>query len=114
MQRIILSNIKIEPYEEIMNENEFREKYMNLRILKSVQEYLKSKGTSSVAIYPITVPDELVYQITQKEGPEKCDRLIHHIFRIGLTVWSEKLYNEAFGSPEKLEEFIDIVKKRKR
>ena len=95
-----------------MDEQEYRNKYIHLRILKSIQEYLKEKGHSAKAVYPISVPDELLYQMTKKEGAEKCDHLIHHIFRIGLTVWSEELYNDVFGSKKNLEDFIDLMKKR--
>lgn len=97
-----------------MDEEEYRHKYMNLRILKSVQEYLKTNGDSPTAIYPINVPDELLYQITKSEGPESVDKLIHHIFNLGLTLWSEMLYNDIFGSQKSLEEFIELVKKRNR
>ena len=75
-------------------------------------DYLKEKGHKATAVYPISVPDELLYQMTKKEGAEKCDHLIHHIFRIGLTVWSEELYNDVFGSKKNLEDFIDLMKKR--
>ncbi len=97
-----------------MNEREFQKKYINLRILKSIQDYLKEDGKMPKAVYPINVPYELVYQISKTEGVKKCDELIHHIFRIGLTAWSEKLYNEAFGSQKDLEEFIELVKKRNK
>ena len=97
-----------------MDEEEYRKKYTNLRILKSIQEYLKAKGDSSKAIYPISVPDELLYQVTKLEGAEKCDQLIHHIFKIGLTIWSERLYSDVFGSEKSLEDFIELVKKRNR
>jgi len=98
-----------------MDEEEYKGKYINLRILKSIQEYLKKKGTtSSTAIYPIKVPDELLYQILRQEGAENADRLIHDIFELGLTLWSEQLYDDVFGSEQNLEEFIELVKKRNR
>ncbi|MFH0843876.1 MAG: hypothetical protein ABIG67_11140 [Pseudomonadota bacterium] len=97
-----------------MDEQEYRKKYLNLRILKSIQEYLKDKGPPSTAVYPISVPDELLYQVTKTEGAEKSDHLIHHIFKIGLTVWSEDLYNDIFGSQKDLEDFIELMKKRNR
>jgi hypothetical protein len=81
-----------------MDEEEYNKKYINLRILKSIQEYLKPPGNSPTALYPIKVPDDLVYRI----------------FRMGLTAWSEKLYNEIFGTQQSLEEFIELVKKRNR
>ncbi|MBW1862244.1 MAG: hypothetical protein JRJ02_07705 [Deltaproteobacteria bacterium] len=95
-----------------MDEEEYNRKYMNLRILKSVQEYLKSETDSPTAVYPINVPDDLLYQVLRLHGSENVDKLIHHIFKLGLTFWSEKLYNEIFGSQESLEAFIDLVKKK--
>lgn len=95
-----------------MDEEEYNRKYVNLRILKSIQEYLKSKSDSSSAVYPIKVPDDLLYQAARLQGAESADKLIHKIFRIGLTLWSEKLYNDVFGSEESLEDFIELVKKR--
>jgi len=95
-----------------MDEEEYNRKYVNLRILKSIQEYLKSKSDSSSAVYPIKVPDDLLYQAARLQGVESADKLIHKIFRIGLTLWSEKLYNDVFGSEESLEDFIELVKKR--
>lgn len=95
-----------------MDEEEYRKKYVNLRILKSIQEYLKSGSDSPTAVYPIRVPDDLLYQAARLQGAESADKLIHKIFKMGLTIWSEKLYNEVFGSEESLEEFIEIVKER--
>jgi hypothetical protein len=95
-----------------MNEEEFQRKYVNLRILKSIQDYLKPDKETSTAVYPIKVPDELLYQVAKLQGAENADRLIHHIFELGLSVWSERQYNEIFGTEEELEAFIDLVKKR--
>jgi hypothetical protein len=95
-----------------MDETEFQKKYVHLRILKSVQEYLKSDSMPSAAIYPIRVPDDLLYQLVKSQGAENADRTIHSIFKVGLTLWSEKLYSEVFGSQESLESFIDLVKQR--
>jgi len=95
-----------------MDEEEYKEKYVNLRILKSVQEYLKSGGDSQTAIYPIRVPDDLLYQVVKQQGTESADQLIHRIFEMGLKIWSETLYQEVFGSQKKLEEFIKLVKSR--
>lgn len=95
-----------------MNEKEYQKKYADLRILKSTQEYLKSKEDSPTVLYPINVPDDLVYQVLKLQGPEKVDELIHKIFKKGLSMWSEKLYTESFGSQEHLEDFIETVKKR--
>jgi len=98
-----------------MDETEYKGKYINLRILKSIQEYLKKNGTtSSTAVYPIKVPDELLYQVLKLEGPENADKLIHDIFELGLTLWSEQLYDDVFGSEQNLEEFIELVKKRNK
>ncbi len=95
-----------------MDEQEFRKKYVNLRILKSIQEYLKPDKETSTAVYPIRVPDELLYQVVKLQGPENADKLIHHIFELGLGVWSEKQYSEVFGSEKDLEQFIELVKER--
>jgi hypothetical protein len=50
--------------------------------------------------------------VVKAQGTENADQLIHHIFELGLKIWSEKLYHEAFGSQENLEEFIELVKSR--
>lgn len=97
-----------------MDEEEYRRKYVNLRILKSTQEYLKSSSTASTAVYPIRVPDELLVQVLKLQGAQNLDELIHEIFEMGLAAWSEKLYTEIFGSQRNLEEFIELVKKRNR
>ena len=97
-----------------MEDEEFNRKYAHLRILKSTQEYMKSDGESSTAVYPIKVPDDLLYQILRLQGAQSADRLIHHIFRLGLKAWSEQLFNEEFGSSSNLEAFIEQVKNRSR
>ena len=97
-----------------MDEQEYRLKYMHLRILKSIQEYLKSDTDAPSALYPIRIPDELLYQMARQKGADAADELIHDIFRRGLRSWSEQLYHEIFGSEESLEEFIEIVKKRNK
>ena len=97
-----------------MDEEEYNTKYINLRILKSVQEYLKSESDSPTSVYPINVPDDLLLQVLRFKGAESADKLIHHIFKLGLTLWSEKLYLEAFGSPDSLKRFVDLVKERNR
>jgi hypothetical protein len=96
-----------------MDEEEFRKKYYHLRILKSVQEYLKADTNAAAAVYPVRVPEELLYQLVKSEGPESADQLIHNIFKTGLTAWSEKMYQEVFGSQENLETFIELLKKKK-
>jgi len=95
-----------------MDEEEYQNKYMNLRILKSVQEYLKTDTNPSTAVYPMRIPDDLLYQVLKLQGPDKVDKVVHHIFKLGLAVWSEKLYTEVFGSQETLEDFIEVMKKR--
>lgn len=97
-----------------MDEEEYNKKYANLRILKSIQEYLNIDSSSPTAIYPIRVPDDFLYQVLKSQGPDNADKLIHHIFTLGLSLWSEKFYNEAFGSSRSLEEFIELVKIRNR
>ena len=97
-----------------MEEEEYNIKYINLRILKSVQEYLKSEGDSPTSVYLINVPDDLLLQTLKFGGAKNADTLIHHIFKLGLTLWSEKQYDEVFGSPDALKSFIELVKKRNR
>ena len=97
-----------------MDEEEYKNKYMNLRILKSAQDYLKSEDDSSTSVYPIKVPDDLLLQVLKHQGAKGADDLIHHIFKMGLTLWSERLFNDAFGSPAALSSFIDIVKRRNK
>ena len=95
-----------------MDEEEYKKKYVNLRILKSVQEYLKHGNDSATGLYPVRVPDDMLYQILIHQGPEGADKLIHEIFRMGLTNWSDNIFNEIFGSQESLQEFIELVKER--
>lgn len=97
-----------------MNEEEYNRKYSTLRILKSVQEYQKTESPSGTAVYPIKVPDDLLIQVLKLKGPEEADKLIHHIFRLGLSIWSEKVFSDVFGSPQELEEFVELVKSRTR
>ncbi len=97
-----------------MNEEEYQRKYVNLRILKDIQEYLKPDAESHTAVYPIKVPNELLYQTAQHQGAENADRLVHHIFELGLSLWSERQYSDVFGSEEELEAFIELVKERNR
>ena len=97
-----------------MDEEEYNNKYTNLRILKSIQDYLKSDEPAASTVYPINVPDELLYQILKLKGAQSADKMIHHIFRMGLTLWSEHLYSESFGSEQDLENFIEIVKERNK
>jgi hypothetical protein len=62
----------------------------------------------------VRVPEDLLYQLVKTEGPESADQMIHKIFKAGLTAWSEKMYQEVFGSQENLETFIELLKKKNR
>ena len=97
-----------------MDEEEYNKKYVYLAVLKSAQEYLKEKSPPSTALHPISVPHDLLYQVLRFQGAEKADKLIHYIFKLGLTLWSEQLYVDVFGSQESLEDFIELVKQRNR
>jgi len=97
-----------------MEKEEYKKKYLNLKILKSIQEYLKSDDNNHTAVFPIRVPDELIYQTLKSKGAKSADSIIHHIFKLGLSIWSEKVYDTIFGSQESLEEFIEIVKKQNK
>ncbi len=97
-----------------MDEQEYKKKYTNLMILKSVQDYLKTDSESAESVYPVKVPDELFMQVLKIDGPEGLDRIVHHIFKMGLSLWNEKLYDNEFGSPAALNEFIDLVKRREK
>ncbi len=95
-----------------MDEKEYKRKYVNLRVLKSVQDYLKADTTTPNAVYPISVPEDLLYQALKLQGAENADELVHYIFKLGLTFWSEKLFHDEFGSEQNLENFIELVKNR--
>ena len=95
-----------------MDETEYDFKYANLRILKTIKEYLKTDGRSPTAVYPILLPEEFLCRILKLQGVESADQVINHIFKLGLSLWSEALYHEVFGSERDLEEFIKIVKNR--
>lgn len=97
-----------------MDEAEYRKKYIYLSVLKSVQEYLKDESPSPRALHPISIPKDLLYQVLRFQGPEKADKLIHYIFKLGLTLWSEQLYVDVFGSLENLEGFIELVKEKNK
>jgi len=97
-----------------MDQEEYNRKYVNLRVLKSIQEYLKTESDSPTAVYPIKVPQDLLYQVLKIQGPDNADKLIHQIFRLGLEIWSDDFFNETFGSQQSLERFIDMVKKRNK
>ncbi len=95
-----------------MEEEEYRKKHTNLMILKSVQDYLKTDTTSSGSVFPVKIPDELFLQVLRLDGPEVLDRTVHYIFKLGLALWNERLFDKEFGSPAALNEFIDIMKSR--
>jgi hypothetical protein len=97
-----------------MDETEYNKKYSNLRILKSIQEYFKSELDASTSVYPIKVPDDLLLQSLKLQGAENADELINYIFKLGLTIWSEKLYQDEFGTTSALSSFIDVVKSRNK
>jgi len=101
-------------WKKLVDEEKYNKKYLTLRILKSIQEHLKTESTSAIAVYPIKVPDDLLYQVLKLQGPEEADKLIDHIFKLGLDLWSEKIFSDEFGSPQNLEEFIELVKERTR
>lgn len=97
-----------------MNEEEHKKKYLTVKILKNIQEYLKTGSSTETAVYPIKVPDYLLYHVLKMKGPEEADKLIDHIFKLGLGVWSERKFNDVFGSSQELEAFIELVKKRNK
>jgi hypothetical protein len=94
-----------------MNEQEFILKYKCLGILKSTQEYLKTDEPEPPVLYPIRLPGELLSHIMTLHTAEELDQLIHSLFRRGLGQWAEELYQTVFGTPRKLERFIERVKK---
>jgi hypothetical protein len=73
---------------------------------------MKTDGSSPTAVYPILLPREFLYRILELQGVESADQVINHIFKLGLSLWSEALYHEVFGSERDLEEFIRMVNKR--
>ncbi|MBL6966820.1 MAG: hypothetical protein ISR62_00145 [Desulfobacteraceae bacterium] len=97
-----------------MDQEEYNRKRINLKVLKSIQEYMKTEDAASSALSPIKVPEDLLYQVLRIQGPDSADKLIHHIFRMGLDLWSDEFFNEAFGSQRNLEQFIKMMKKRNR
>jgi hypothetical protein len=93
-----------------MKEEDWYRKYSALKILKSIQEYLKSGNHNNHAVYPINVPNELLAEVLKHQGPEWTDELINDVFRIGLKTWAEEFYLEVFERPENLERFVGEVK----
>ncbi len=94
-----------------MDQQEYNLKYVSMRILKSIQEYLKAEEPGNGASYTIKVPDELLYYIAKMQSRDEADRIIYAIFRQGLKLWADKLFDEVFGSGKKLESFIDLIQK---
>jgi hypothetical protein len=97
-----------------MDEQEFQKKYVELRMLKSIQEFLKSDSDTRAAVYPIKVPEDLLYQLLRSQGAEDTDFVIHQIFKLGLNTWSEQLFSSTFGNEQSLKEFLKILKGRTR
>lgn len=97
-----------------MDKEEYNTKYINLRVLKSIQEYLKSGNNSQTSVYPISVPEDMLLQILKLQGAQGADQLIHHIFKLGLKIWSEELFQETFGSTDSLKRFVNLVKKQNK
>ena len=95
----------------MLDEQEYNLKYVGMRILKSVQEYLKVEDPDEAALYPIKVPGELLYHFARLRSTEEADRVVHTIFRLGLKLWADKFFEEVFGSAKELEGFIGIMKK---
>jgi len=93
-----------------MGEEEYRRKYVILRILKSIQKYLKNPNNGEKALYPIHVPNDFLIQVLRNEGTAFADDLIHEIFRLGLKSWADQLYCGVFGTTKSLESFIAEVK----
>ena len=100
-------------WQKNMDNEEYKRKYINLRILKNIQEYLKpGEKNAPTSVYPIKIPDELLYQVLKHQGPVVVDQLIHHIFELGLASWSEELFEDIFGSSRNLEDFLELIKER--
>ena len=93
-----------------MERKEFDLKYATLKILKSVQEYLKRKDAEDAAVFPIKVPSGLLAQLISLHGTEDADEVIHAIFRLGLSLWADKLYQEVFENTDSLQDFIRGLK----
>ena len=94
-----------------MKTEDYGRKYVALRILKSIQEYLKFGNHKADAIYPIHVPNDFLVQIVKHHGSQFADELINEVFQIGLKVWAERFYLEVFEGPENLEAFVEEVRK---
>jgi hypothetical protein len=97
-----------------METEDYSRKYAALRILKSIQEYLKGGNHKTNAIYPIYVPNDFLVQLVKNHGSQFADELINEVFQIGLKVWAEQFYLEVFEGPENLEAFVEEVRKERR
>ena len=97
-----------------VNKGEYDNKYFALRLLKSIQDFLKAERNTATAVYPIKVPDDFLYQVLKFKGPEEADKLIAQIFKLGLELWSEQTFIDVFGSSKKLEEFVKLLKDRSK
>ncbi len=97
-----------------MDEQEFQKKYVDLRMLKSIQEFLKADTDARAAVYPIKVPEDLLYQLLRSQGAEDTDYVIHQIFKLGLNIWSEQLFSSTFGNEQSLKDFIRILKEKSK
>jgi hypothetical protein len=82
-------------------------KYVALKILKSIQEYLTSDNHETDAVYPIQVPRDLLIQIVKYHGSRIADELINEMFQVGLKVWAEQFYLDVFEPPENPDPFLD-------
>jgi hypothetical protein len=97
-----------------MDENDYNKKYRALRILKSIQDYSKPGYEPPTSVYPIKIPRDFLLQTLRIHGPKDSDSLIHSIFKLGLNLWSEALYQNTFGSTDSLQKFIDMVKNKEK
>jgi hypothetical protein len=94
-----------------MDDKEYQLKYASLRILKSIQEYLKTDDSDAepIALYPIRVPRDLLSHIMRLHSAEELDQLMHSIFSRGIENWAEALYLSVFGTTKALENFIKRI-----
>ena len=97
-----------------MDDKEFRKKYVNLRVLKSSRDFLGKKTGDSKSVYPVNVPEDMMYQLLSSDGPEGLDKTMNRIFKLGLSLWSEELYKDVFGDERSLEEFIELLRMKNK
>ncbi len=96
-----------------MDEKEYRKRYIKLRLLKSIQDHLKNDSEESM-LYPVKVPNDMLFQLLRSKGPDSVDKLMQGIFRRGLSQWCEDLYKNEFRTEKNLEAFIKLVKERNK